>query len=262
MFTLSSCSLLVTVDGLAGPPTAVIGAPDAERSDVAVADGRTTTTDADAGGDPSRGFCDRQRAQGFVFCDDFDLPGQSTDQLWTGRDVDPSASLRIVDVVGRSRALAVSAPSSGSSPTAQLDKDLPSDLVGKKRLELTWSFAIVESGLQYAAIGLIAFTNATMASFNGVAGYLASQKVGPLPPDAPLRALPRLVWTTARVLLVRETDRFVRTTWIDGTLLQTVTLAPINAGGTGVHLSFGAFFTSSNPGSHQLLIDDILLRAE
>lgn len=263
VFGLSSCSLLVSVDGLAGPATAFVDGPDAERGDVANPDGRTAdgrTADADT----SRGFCSRQIAQGLVFCDDFDLPGQSADQLWTGTIVGPSASLSIVEVDGRSRALAVSAPSSGSPPNAELDKELPPELVGKKRIELTWSFAIVESGLQYAAVGLIAFTNATMATFNGVAGYLGSQKVGPLPlpPDPPLRALPRLAWTTAKVLLVRETDRFVRTTWIDGTLLQTVTLAPINAGGAGVHLSFGALHTSSNAGSHELLIDDILLRAE
>lgn len=263
LFALSSCSLLVSVDGLAGPAPAFVDGPDAERNDVAIPDGRTADgRSADA--DTTRGFCGRQAAEGFVFCDDFDLPGQSTDQLWTATDVDPPASLSIVEVDGRSRALAVSAPSSGSPPNAELDKELPSELAGKKRIELTWSFAIVESGLQYAAIGLIAFTTPTMASFNGVAGYLGCQKVGPLalPPDPPQRALPRLAWTTARVLLVRENDRFVRTTWLDGMLLQTVTVGPINAGGTGVHLSFGALHTSSNPGSHKLLIDDILLRAE
>lgn len=253
----------MSLDGLAAPAPAPADRPPSDAStdgaDVERRDGNVADAGVDA--DTSRRFCERQSPGGLVFCDDFDLSNQTAAQLWTEVQKDSRGSLEIVPVAGRSRALAVSVVSSGSAPIAALIKELPRALSTKDRLDLSWSFAVVDSSLQYAAIGFLAFTDGTTAIFNGVAAYQAAQKVGPLAAVAG-RPLPRLVWTTARVLFVRQNDRFVRSTFIDGTELQTVTLPPLGASGMGVHLAFGAMHTSSNPGAHELLIDDVVLRAE
>lgn len=228
-------------------------------------------TDALATTDGAR-FCDTVSTASLDFCEDFELSPQTAGMPkgWTRLQNDVDASVKVMPSIGvdMSVGLDVDSVSTGSgSRNTFVVRTLPATSLPATYLvyEIDFDFKLLESAVNYVAVGVLNFTNASPED-HGVAAYPDRQVVSRLrsymvavPDTDPKR------WHHVHMTLQHATagSTFTRRIAIDGDAdTNVVDNSPgvSTAGTTATELRFGVFYTTGGAGRIHAQFDNIVVR--
>jgi len=203
---------------------------------------------------------------GVIFCTDFEDDASAPKWGWTKTDV-ANGAVAVEDGAGfeGSRALhASAADAGGTSRKAALVQTFPSALVG--HYEMTFKLRVKHTDLSYVVAGLFGFNVDTYNDYYGVAEHNTNQldvtAALPAVPDGTyFDDTPANQWRDIRIVL----DRVDGGTTYDGQLFVDGMLYDVTNGIVSLsqlaEIRVGAFFTSSEVGTAEVYVDDVVVRA-
>lgn len=241
--------------------------PDRDTSDAAAPSSPQDAAPQNDAGVVTGSFCAEHVGPNVVFCDDFEgtTPLYSAERWSDGYPENDSVA--VVDAVasGRSRVLRAQVSFPAGDRSTWLRKELtPSAKVPaeRSRYRLSFSFAVTESDISYAAIGALWFNvNPNQASsLHGAAVVASGAQTRPTDPST---AQPRALaggWHTAVITLVKGAASWMREVAIDGQSFSTENALGIEASHQ-VDVRLGVFYAYDDAGHVDVSFDDVLVEA-
>ncbi len=236
-------------------------------------DGRTAT---DASADSGTLDCSNPPGAGVLWCDTFEGASSAPFFGWTRRE--NSGGDPVVEVnVGRNntRGLRATTVSGGGSVATVLWKNAASNFPDNKTVTFTFWFKVKTVAIDYAVIAAIQFDGAEyglavyknpscpggqvcLDENDSAGGHSFSNARGITPGDR---------WYRGEIRLTRGGSSYMGSVLVEGVPVDSnrpnaITGAEPSAPGNWMEVGAGAFFSGTNGGTTETLVDDVLVRRD